>query len=223
MEHPMSHVILIRHGQANTTARDEGSYDKLSDLGWQQARWLGEHLRGSGDRFARSYTGTLTRHIETSQAIAPNCDSTTIQDPRLNEMEYFTLAQLFDAQHGQPMPQDREGFIQHLPQLFTAWKDGILKGAPESFDNFENRVGEALHEIAAGEGRAIVVTSGGLIGMAMRVTMRLDMAAFAHACLSIKNTSLHGWQPLPTGLALAQFNATPHLETPERQFAQTHL
>ncbi|WP_435311520.1 histidine phosphatase family protein [Primorskyibacter sedentarius] len=219
----MSHVILIRHGQANTTARDEGSYDRLSELGWQQSRWLGEHLRAAGDRFARCYTGTLTRHIETCEGIAPDSAADPIRDPRLNELEYFTMAQLFAEQHGQPVPLDREGFIHHLPQLFGAWKDGLLKGAPESFDGFENRVGEALHEIAQGDGRAIVVTSGGLIGMAMRVTMRLDMAAYAHACLAIKNTSLHGWQPLATGLALTQFNATPHLETPERQFAQTHL
>lgn len=219
----MSHVILIRHGQANTAARDEGSYDRLSDLGWQQARWLGAYLRGSGERFARSYSGTLTRHVETNQGIDPDCIAETIRDPRLNELEYFTMAQLFAEQHGQAVPQDREGFIHHLPQLFGAWKDGILKGAPESFDSFENRVGEALHEISAGDGRAIVVTSGGLIGMAMRVTMRLDMAAFSHACLAIKNTSLHAWQPLSTGLALTQFNATPHLETPDRQFAQTHL
>jgi len=41
----MSHITLIRHGQANTGARDEQSYDRLSALGHQQAAWLGEVTR----------------------------------------------------------------------------------------------------------------------------------------------------------------------------------
>jgi hypothetical protein len=68
-----------------------------------------------------------------------------------------------------------------------------------------------------------VVTSGGVIGMAMRVTMGLDIPALSHACLAIQNTSMHRFQPLATGLALTQFNATPHLDTPDRHHAQTHL
>ena len=45
----MSHITLIRHGQANSQARDEASYDRLSDLGHQQAAWLGEWLRAEDD------------------------------------------------------------------------------------------------------------------------------------------------------------------------------
>ena len=41
----MSHITLIRHGQANSAAKDEPSYDRLSDLGHQQAAWLGHYLR----------------------------------------------------------------------------------------------------------------------------------------------------------------------------------
>ena len=43
----MSHITLIRHGQANSEAKDEISYDKLSPLGHEQAAWLGDHLRHS--------------------------------------------------------------------------------------------------------------------------------------------------------------------------------
>ncbi len=41
----MSHITPIRHGQANTGARTEADYDRLSPLGHQQAAWLGDHLR----------------------------------------------------------------------------------------------------------------------------------------------------------------------------------
>ncbi|MCA0940043.1 histidine phosphatase family protein [Yangia mangrovi] len=217
----MSHVTLVRHGQANTHAKDEISYDRLSDLGRQQARWLGEHMRGTGDVFARAYCGTLQRHRETAAEMAIGLE--VVQDARLNELEYFTMAQLLDQQHGIALPPDREGFIRHLPTLFTYWREGRLEGAPESFEHFEGRVREVLDEIAAGEGRAVVVTSGGLIGMAMRVTMGLEMQALAHACLAIENTSLHRFQPLATGLCLTLFNAVPHLEAAERSLARTHL
>ncbi|WP_425074205.1 histidine phosphatase family protein [Sagittula sp. S175] len=219
----MSYVTLVRHGQANSAARDEHGYDKLSELGWQQARWLGDWFRQTGDVFARVYTGTLRRHVETAEAIAAENVEGPIRDERLNEMAYFTMAQLTEEQHGLPIPEGREAFVRHLPQMFALWRDGQIEGAPESFADFETRVGEALHEIAAGEGRALVVTSGGLIGMAMRLVMRLDLDALAHACLAIENTSLHRIQPLSSGLLLTQFNALPHLDSPERQFARSHL
>ena len=34
---------LVRHGQAAFGTED---YDRLTELGWQQARWLGAHLAG---------------------------------------------------------------------------------------------------------------------------------------------------------------------------------
>lgn len=217
----MSLITLVRHGQANSAARDEVSYDRLSDLGHQQAAWLGEYFQSSGERFARVVTGTLTRHVETAQSIG--IDQAPERDARLNEMEYFTLAHLMADQHGIPIPQDREGFVQHLPQLLTHWQNDALTGAPERFAVFEARVQDVLADLSKQPGPSLVVTSGGLIGMAMRLTMGLDLQATAHACLAIQNTSLHRWQPFPTGLALMQFNATPHLDTVQRRHAQTHL
>lgn len=219
----MSFITLVRHGQANSSARDEDSYDRLSDLGWQQARWLGGYFQQTGEKFARAYCGTLRRHVETLEGIAPDSLAAPVQDARLNELAYFDMAQLMQAQLGIAIPGDREEFIQHLPQLLTHWRDGNIQDAPESWTSFESRVTDALTEIAAGEGRAIVVTSGGLIGMAMRVILELELKAMAHLCLAIENSSLHRVQPLPTGLAMTQFNALPHLDTPERQHARSHL
>ena len=219
----MSFITLVRHGQANSSARDEGSYDRLSELGWQQARWLGGYFEQTGEKFARVYSGTLRRHVETVEGISPASLAEPVQDARLNELAYFDMAQLMQAQHGIAIPGDREEFILHLPQLLTLWRDGALQDAPESWQSFETRVTEALTEIADGEGRALVVTSGGLIGMAMRVIMQLELEAMAHLCLAIENSSLHRIQPLATGLAMTQFNALPHLDSAERQHARSHL
>ena len=65
----MVELTLIRHGQAQTGAKDEASYDSLSDLGHQQARWLGEVLR-EGPSFDQVISGVMTRQIETVESMA---------------------------------------------------------------------------------------------------------------------------------------------------------
>jgi len=41
----MVRIFLIRHGQANSEAKDEVSYDRLSALGKIQAGWLGQYFK----------------------------------------------------------------------------------------------------------------------------------------------------------------------------------
>ncbi|MHA6324601.1 histidine phosphatase family protein [Roseivivax sp. CAU 1753] len=218
----MSQILLVRHGQANSDARDEESYDKLSDLGRAQARWLGAHLRESGERFVRATSGTLIRQTETLAEMAV-AESAPVQDARLNEVAYFTLAQAFEAEHGMAMPKDRPEFLEHLPQMFGAWSRGEIASAPETFEAFETRVADALRDLTTTKGPTVAVTSGGVIGMAMRITLRLDITAFALMCLSIENTSVNRLHVMRSGLALAQFNACPHLEPQSRRHSRTHL
>ena len=219
----MFQLTLVRHGQANSDARDEDSYDQLSALGHQQARWLGAHFTAKNVDFDRVYCGTLRRHIETARGIVPTRESGFIQDPRLNELEYFTLAQMLYEQQGIAVPKDRDGFCEHLPMLFTAWANNDIAHPPESFHNFESRISAVLDDIAATECPALVVTSGGVIGMMMRLTMGLDLTHMSRACLSIMNASVHLWQPLGPNLTLTQFNAVPHLDHSDRADAKTYL
>jgi broad specificity phosphatase PhoE len=128
-----------------------------------------------------------------------------------------------EQQKGVAIPEDREGFVAHLPMVFEAWQRGEIDNPPESFENFETRVGAALAEIAAGSGPALVVTSGGLIAMVMRQMLGLDTHAMARMALAIMNTSLHRLFPIGNRLSPVLFNAVPHLEHPERHYAQTHL
>ena len=216
----MSQVILLRHGQANSEARDESGYDKLSALGHQQARWLGEHFATSGEIFARVYRGSLRRHAETARSMGFEAAQ---EDARLDEMAFFQLALLLQQQHGIGFPKEREAFAAHLPVLLEHWRRDEIADAPETFAQFETPVRDALSDIAAGDGRALVVTSGGLIAMAIRHVLGLDVPAMAQLCLSVENSSLHRLQAMPGGLTLVQFNALPHLEHPHRQHARSHL
>ena len=41
----MPEITMVRHGQAKQNATSEEDYDRLSELGQTQARWVGEHFR----------------------------------------------------------------------------------------------------------------------------------------------------------------------------------
>lgn len=217
----MSHITLVRHGQANSSARTEGGYDRLSPLGRQQAAWLGAHLRESQQHHARLYSGTLRRHQETAAALELGLDC--IEDPRLNELQYFNMAKALEAQQGIPVPVDVKDFVTHFPQLIQAWMEDKIEGAPERFADFEARTREVLEEIGRGEGPALVVTSGGFIAMAMRLHLQLEIPAMANLSLSIMNSSLHRLFPVGGTWSPVLFNAVPHLEHPDRHHAQTHV
>lgn len=219
----MPHITLVRHGQANSMAKDETGYDKLSDLGHQQARWLGEHIDATGERFARVYSGTLRRQVETAQSMRAERHAPLVQDARLNELSYFTMARLMEEQHGLPLPATREGYVAHLPQVFGAWERDEISDAPETYSDFTARIDTLLDEIVATNGRALLVTSGGVIATIMRRVLNLDVMAWSHIALSIMNSSVHRLHVLQGTPTLAHFNAIPHLEHRERQFAQTHL
>ena len=213
----MGEIILVRHGQANSGATDEESYDRLSDLGHQQARWLGDYLRDREGPFDKVIAGSLRRHRETAAGIG--YDDPTI-DPRLNEMDYFNLGQALEDVHGVPFPGPDE-FAAHVPQVMEAWHAAEIKGV-ETFASFEDRVTSVLQEAAQPGARVLCVTSGGVIGMIMRHLLDLDPRRMAHVLLPIMNTSVHRVHVIPQGTILAGFKAIPHLDDPDRVHARTH-
>ena len=69
----MSRLILVRHAQASFSpdpARAFEDYDRLSELGHQQAEALGDELVGAGITFDRVYTGPAARQRQTADAVA---------------------------------------------------------------------------------------------------------------------------------------------------------
>jgi broad specificity phosphatase PhoE len=213
----MGEIILVRHGQANSAATDEESYDKLSDLGHQQARWLGDYLRDREAPFDKVISGSLRRHRETAAGIG--YDDPQI-DPRLNEMDYFNLGQSLQDVHGVPFPGPEE-FAAHVPQVMEAWHRAEIKGV-ETFASFEDRVTSVLQEAAQPGVRVLCVTSGGVIGMIIRQLLDLNPTRFAHVLLPIMNSSVHRVHVIPQGPILASFNAIPHLDQADRVHAKTH-
>lgn len=216
----MAELLLVRHGQANSHATDEASYDKLSDLGQTQARWLGEHLSATNPHFDRVLTGTLSRQVETAQHMGYDI---TAQDPRLNELSYFALAQAAFDEYAIPVPTDPSQFAAHLPQVIDLWTRNQLNGVPESFDDFAARITQVITEQCKGAGRTLIVTSGGVIGMTLRHALDLDNGGMAKLMLQTANASMHRLNYIHDTLMVAGFNATPHLDTPDRAHARTYV
>ncbi|HEV8033544.1 histidine phosphatase family protein [Yoonia sp.] len=213
----MGEIILVRHGQANSAATDEESYDRLSPLGHQQANWLGEYLSERESTFDKVISGSLRRHQETAAGIGYH---SPLIDPRLNEMDYFNLGQALEDVHGVPFPGPAE-FAAHVPQVMEAWHNAEIMGN-ETFASFESRVTSVLQEAAKPGVRVLCITSGGVIGMIMRHLLDLNPTRMAHVLLPIMNSSLHRIHVIPQGPILASFNAIPHLDRDDRLHARTH-
>jgi len=216
----MGEIMLVRHGQANTGATDEASYDKLSALGHTQAKWLGEYLTGHDVRFNRVVSGTLRRHKETRAGMGLTACA---EDARLNEMQYFPVAEALHRQTGLPVPKDSTSFAHHVPIAMQAWKDGKLTEVPESFADFENRTWAAMQEALNSDQRIVFVTSGGVISVVLAQILGLDIPAMTSLMLQIRNSSYHRISRFGGQLHLHQFNATPHLAQPDRAHALTFV
>lgn len=215
----MGEVILIRHGQANSASQDEAGYDRLSDLGREQARWLGDWMRDHEAPFDRVLTGTLRRHRQTAAALG-RLGPDPLEDTRLNEMDYFNLGRALQTRSGRPMPTRPEEFAAHIVDVMEAWHRAEIAGN-ESFADFETRVHDLLQEAAEPGIRVLCITSGGVIGMVLRHLLQLDPRRMAHVLMPIRNSSVHRVTVAPHGKILAVFNATPHLDAPGRAHART--
>lgn len=212
----MGEIILVRHGQANSMATTEADYDRLSDLGHTQARWLGAWMRDHAYAFEHVVSGTLRRHRETVAGMGFDAD----EDARLNELDYYTLSEMLHSVKGEPLPTG-DNFADHMPKVFAAWKAAEIQGA-EPYQAFEDRVAELLAEAAVPGRRVLCVTSGGVIGMVLAQLLDLDILKMSRVMLPIWNTSLHRLHVRPEETILHGFNAIPHLEDPDRAEARTY-
>ncbi len=223
----MAELILVRHGQASFGAAD---YDKLSELGWRQSRWLGEYFAERGAAFDRVVRGTLRRHAETLTGIAEGLGRAldAAEDARLNEYDSHAL---LDAHlKGAPLPPagDRRGHFRVLREAMYAWTDGTLAGRPggaahEPFADFRGRVLAALADLREGRaGRVLVVSSGGPISTILAEVLGMPMRGVVDLNLQTRNTGITELRSAPSRIHCVSFNNVPHLDRPDRAGALTY-
>jgi broad specificity phosphatase PhoE len=217
----MTEIVLVRHGQASFGAED---YDKLSPLGHQQAEWLGGYFSTHGLEFDRVLRGALRRHRETAEGIARAHElPEVVEDERFDEFHYFGLERDYIAATGADAPSDRDTFLSIFPEVFIRWERGEIDGGTETFAAFSARVNEALNDAVEAGGRTLIVTSGGVIGVALGRVLGLSPQATADVLLNIHNASVHRLEWEAGKLRLSLFNASPHLDPIDRVHARTYV
>lgn len=219
----MAELVLVRHGQASFGTDD---YDRLSELGWCQSRWLGEYFRERDAAFDLVVRGSLRRHTETVAGIAEGAGSAiaAVEDARLNE--YDSHALLGAHLKGRPLPDtaDRRGHFRVLREAMYAWTEGTLAGqAHEPFDAFRARVLGAFGTLRVQEAkRILVVSSGGPISTIVASVLGMPWRGVVDLNLQTRNTGLTQLQAGTARIHFVSFNNVPHLDRPDRAGALTY-
>lgn len=94
----MAKLFIVRHGQASF---GQANYDQLSELGWQQARWLGEYFAERELNFHRVVAGDLQRQQDTAKGVLEGMAHAGIDvstHPGLNEYDGEMMYRAFTGQ-----------------------------------------------------------------------------------------------------------------------------
>ena len=224
----MGVIYLIRHGQASFGKSD---YDKLSDLGIEQSRVLGEALRTRVPKPDAAFSGTMKRHRETAQFClaamgipAQAADAAGFREYDHEEIvvrfkpEYadhgFRLADL--AKHSNP----RRAFQEMFTQAISRWVSGKHDtDYQESWLAFRARCTRALEETIKTLGpskTALVFTSGGPItALAQNLLQIPDEHAFG-LNWTLANCGVTKIIYSERGTYLASLNEHAHFEGDKR-------
>ncbi len=230
----MSTLVLVRHGQASAFTE---SPDRLTPIGWEQARLLGRYWAELDERFDAAYHGTLRRQRESYQATAsalreegkefpeaivlPGLNEYDAQDliaeiaPRLAGRD-SEFAPRWDSWIANSQSSDRNRRFQRMFEALVArWVDGTLEEPGlEPWESFRSRVATALRQIResqTGGRRVVAFTSGGPIGVAVQSTLGASPNAAVEVNWRVRNTSLTRFLYSGSRVSLDGFNELPHL------------
>ena len=225
----MSTVYFFRHGQAGS--RDD--YDRLSEIGHEQAALLGAHVAREGWQFDRVLCGGLRRQQETATAVVSRAALHPPQlDTRWNEFDlddvFAGIAPQMAADDDQfrieyeeieRLIRDGDGAIhrQWRPadtKVVKAWIEGRYTFAGESWLQFVARVKAAGAELAAlpADARVAVFTSATPVSIWVAAAFASEqpphVMKLAGAAINSNITVLKWLHGEPH---LGCFNAIPHL------------
>ncbi|HMN82622.1 MAG TPA: histidine phosphatase family protein [Burkholderiaceae bacterium] len=222
----MALIQLVRHAQASFGSEH---YDRLSDLGRQQSRWLGEYFAARGLSFCRIVTGTLERQRDTALEVLTAMGVAAeglIEHPGLDE---YHGERLYAAHTGGRDPRDHQrsdyrDYWRTFRSAMTAWSEDRLAGLPETWGQFGERMADALRTAGEGCGRddcVLVVSSGGAIGRYLAALLGSPASVAIELNLQYRNTGICELRSAGDTFRVISFNNVPHLEDPARRHAIT--
>lgn len=205
----MTHLYLIRHGQALSAVEKTIENTGLSPLGIKQAERLRDRLAATGEIVADILiASTMLRAKETAEIIASALSLPIIFDHEVEEWRDGEAERWSIDEYKEKL--DAVEFDQK-PYFHVA------PGA-ESWVEFMSRAGSALNRITQQyEGKTIVlVCHGGIIDSSFISFFGMSTFQFPRAFFNTHNTSITHWVrdsylDLPTSWILESYNDVMHL------------
>lgn len=227
---------MVRHGQASF---GQAVYDKLSEVGKQQARIAGRALAAQSLQCDVLVSGDMLRQTVTAEQAALAFDSPPeLQiDPAFNE---YDAGSLFAAYMPRVLAQDPDLAAQHdslfkdrrlFQRAFARMTRMWLAGEPHEIQNFESwkhfqqRVRDglaALHRDNDRDARIALFTSGGPISVAAGSALGVTDDMTIQINWTVYNASFTEFQSTRAGWRLMGFNNISHLRQEHDPALITH-
>jgi broad specificity phosphatase PhoE len=214
-------IFVVRHGQAAFGTDD---YDRLTDLGFRQARLLGQYFGARGLAFDAVFTGTLRRQRETAQGILEGHSplGAGLEAERFAGLDEYNPEAILRAYTGNApvtlAERDPVVMREHfrlLREALIAWSEDRTQpeGMP-AFQAFQQGAVAALTEARQrfADGNVLIVSSGGPIGALVADTLKAPPVTAVDLNLRIRNASLSEFSCTARRHQLICYNAIPHLE-----------
>jgi broad specificity phosphatase PhoE len=232
-------VYFIRHGQAGSRQ----DYDRLSDVGREQADRLGAWLARQPVVFDAAWSGRLNRQRETAERVRAACLRSGADFPEIAVhgcWDEFDLDAVYRGIGPQIARHDSEFRLQfeELQEqamdahsrvhrtwaqcdttIVRAWIDNAYDFEGESFEAFVRRVrgGAELFDasLETPMRKVAVFTSATPTAVWAAMALELDGRKIMQLAGVTYNTAITVLRVDPERVRLFQFNTVPHIETPE--------
>lgn len=233
----MGVLVLVRHGQASFHEED---YDKLSPLGEEQCRHLGEFWVHHGIAFDRVYSGPLARQRRSAEIVAECYAKAGEAFPEIQieeaiaEMPVEKLAKRFMPQlcaedehvlllmqkfmEVEDKREKEKNFQKAFEKLMLHWANEQYRDDEiETFVNFRDRVTKAYRSIldSAKKGERIAAfTSGGPTAVALGMALNTTPESTLELVWQVRNASTTEFLFTNGRFTLNGFNGMSHLNDP---------
>ena len=224
----MSRIILVRHGQASWGKKD---YDRLSDLGHEQAKVLGHELAERGIVPTRVISGSMRRQRDTAAGLvdAAGWDLEAVTDNAWDEYAHAAILTAYKPAYRSLtlMKADlartlrpHKAFDEMYAVATERWVAGEhAADYEEPFVAFGDRVLSGLPPVVENLGRGetvVVVSSAGAISWVVASLLGGGAPVWTQLQRVIANASLTTLSVGATGATVRTFNDTsPFDRTPD--------
>ena len=214
----MSLLHLVRHGQASAGT---DNYDRLSGIGQEQSRLLGNWWQSHGFSPTEVYHGTLVRQRDTAalalQALTDNAQVAPMAaHPGLNEYDHRIIESSFSPDQENYTPEAMS-FADYM-SIMSRWRDHQPSDSNEEIEpwaSFKARGWNTLQELSHGGTDAsefVFFSSGGVIATILATVLNLDFEHTIDAIWRIRNSSVTTFHVSGGKARLVDFNSVAHLQ-----------